>query len=100
MKNTNISAMSISTIATIVLIVIITVYSELNQSFKDFLKNLAGHHWITKGIISLIFFILVYFILKNKLKESNVNKYFQWVLISTILGFLVIFLFYAYEFFA
>ena len=96
----NIKSLSISTILTIILITFLTIYAELNSSFKDFLKSLTTHHWISKGVISLAFFILAYFILdKFTSKEKNVNSYINLVLIFVILGSLAIFGFYLYEFF-
>lgn len=96
----NIKSMSISTILTIIFIVFMTIYSELNKVFKDFLKNLAGHHWVAKGIIAVIFFILVYFILKNFINDNKkVKETVVWVIIAVILGSLAIFGFYVYEFF-
>ena len=101
MKNTNIKALGISTILTIVLITFMTIYGELNSAFKDFLKNLLGHHWISKGVIALAFFIIIYFALKNLVsKKEDVRGYINWVIISSVLGSLIILLFYVYEFFA
>ena len=96
----NIKSLSISSILTIILITFLTIYAELNSLFKEFLKSLTGHHWVSKGAISLIFFILAYFILnKFTSKEKNVNYYINMVLIFVILGSLAIFGFYIYEFF-
>ncbi len=96
----NIKSMSISTILTIILIVFMTIYAELNTGFKDFLKNLFGHHWVAKGIITVIFFILSYFILKNFISDNKkVKEIVAWVIIATILGSLAIFIFFIYEFF-
>ena len=96
----NIRALSISTILTSILIVIFTVYSELNEKFKDSLKSLFGHHWVSKGVISLIFFFLAYFLLNKYVKDKkNIKEQTTWVIIVAILGTLVIFLFYVYEFF-
>lgn len=96
----NIRARSISTILTIILIVIMTIYAELSKAFKEFLVSLTGHHWISKGVISLIFFMVAYFILAKYLKEKDIKKDAILVAIFTILGSLTIFIFYIYEFFA
>ena len=96
----NIKSLSISTILTIILITFLTIYAELNPIFKEFLKSLTSHHWISKGVISLVFFILAYFILDKIIsKEKNVNSYINLVLAFVILGSLAIFGFYLYEFF-
>jgi hypothetical protein len=61
----NIKSLSILTSLTLILIVIMTIWSELSKNFKNFLAGLTGHHWTAKGLISLVFFILVYFIFMN-----------------------------------
>ena len=101
MKNINIKAMSCSTIFTVVLIVFMTIYAELNTNFKDFLKAMSGHHWVSKSIISLIFFVLCYYLLMNLVKdnERETKKDVITIVIITVLGALSILLFYAYEFF-
>ncbi len=101
MKNINIKAMSYSTMLTVILIVFMTIYAELNTKFKDFLKVMSGHHWISKSITSLIFFVVCYYLLMNivKYNERETKKDVTIVVIITILGALSILLFYAYEFF-
>ncbi len=95
----NLRALSISTILTFILIVFLTIYSELNENFKNMLAGIFGHHWVTKGIFSLIFFFLIYFILSKLIKDDEkVNNQINWVVVVTILCGLVIFLFYVYEF--
>ena len=101
MKNINIKAMSYSTMLTVILIVFMTIYAELNTKFKDLLKLMSGHHWISKSIISLIFFVVSYYLLMNLVKdnEREIKKDMTIVVIITVLGVLSILLFYAYEFF-
>lgn len=101
MRNINIRAMSISTMWTMVLIVFMTILSELNGPFKGFLKGLTGHHWISKGVISLVFFVLIYFLMdKIGSKQDEVRKFYNGVLATTIISYLAILLFYVYEFYA
>ena len=95
----NLRALSISTILTFIWIVFLTIYSELNSAFKDFLKNMFGHHWVTKGILSLVFFFLAYFILNKIIKgDKNISKQINLVVITAIIGCLAIFLFFVYGF--
>ena len=100
MKKTNIYSLGLSTIFTFIFITFMTIYAEINTSFKDFLKLLTGHHWTSKGIISVIFFILLYFILKNFTpQKKEIVTVIYLVMITAIFCTLVIFGFFIYEFF-
>ncbi len=67
-------ALSQSTSITIVWIAVMTIWSELSSSYKDFLKELTGHHWVSKGVISIILFILAYLVLSRLIKDKNTEK--------------------------
>jgi len=36
----------------------ITIIGEYSALFKDFLKNISGHHWITKSFAALLIYFL------------------------------------------
>lgn len=93
------TAITRSTVATIALIVAMTVASELSKVFKAFLADFTGHHWVTKGVFSIIFFILSYFVFKKLFKDSDDSKEILYVVASSIIGGLAIFMFYLWEFF-
>ena len=100
MREVNIRAMGASVVLTIILIVIMTIYAELSESFKEFLKSLTIHHWVSKGVVSFIFFIALYFIVSSSIsKKEDIKKSVELVITFTILGSLAIFGFYLYEFF-
>ena len=63
MKGTNIKSLSISTISTITATVLITIVGEFSEPFKNFLKLITGHHWVTKSISMFILFFAIYFLL-------------------------------------
>ena len=42
----------ISTILTSILIVFLTIYSELNESFKNYIASFTTHHWISNSILA------------------------------------------------
>ena len=94
----NVNALNKSAILTMLLIAVMTVAAELSKNFKDFLKNLLGHHWTSKGIIALAFFILAYLILRRTNNEIS-NKNLISTVILTIVFALIIFLFYVFEYF-
>lgn len=94
----NITSLNRATIVTIISIVILTILAELSKEFKDLLANMTGHHWITKSLLAIAIFFLVYILGKNS-KEQDTQKMAIKTLTITILGGLAIFLFYVYEFF-
>ena len=85
-----------ATIITTIFIVVVTILAELSSGFKDFLAKLAGHHWTAKSLLSIIVFFLSYS-LSNK-DEGDVKKMARNVVVATVLGGLLIFFFYIYEF--
>ena len=96
----NIRSASISTILTIILITAMTIYSESNKIFKDLLTGLTGHHWISKGAISVLFFLLAYFVFSNvKDKENRISQDIWQVILTSIACAIVIFVFFLYEYF-
>jgi cation transport ATPase len=82
----NVKALNTSMIFTALLVMFMTIFSELNSGFKVFLKELTGHHWVTKSLFTFIFFFLFYFLLKNsksKLKVEDLKTSFVMVKLST-----------------
>jgi len=94
----NPSSLVISTIATIILIAVMTVVAEMYSPFKTMLANMAGHHWVSKGIISLVFFAIVYFAFIKKELATNAVNQALYVLISVVLSGAAIFVFYILHF--
>lgn len=90
-------ASSLSTTLTVIFVTIITIVAELTPSFKDFLKSLSGHHWTTKSIMSVIFYIavttLLYLVFRN-VDARKVATYIALATWTTVLGILALLLFY------
>jgi hypothetical protein len=86
---------------TIVAVVILTLVAELSVNFKNWLASFTGHHWVTKSWLSLIIFILffgIFYSIKSPSSEK-IKKAVMTLGVIAILGSLIIFLFYVYEFF-
>ena len=96
MKEDNIIKYILSGILTSILITFLTIYAEMNEVFKEFLKNAFYHHWVGKGIISIIFFILLAQLIHLKQKK-DINKFINSFFIITILCSLAIFIFFFLE---
>ena len=90
-------ASSISTILTVVFVVLITIAAELSPSLKDLLKNLTGHHWVSKSILSVALYVVVIFLgymLFQNVDAKNVRSGVSLAIWSAIIGSIVLFLFY------
>lgn len=90
-------ASSLSATLTVIFVTIITIVAELTPSFKEFLKNLSGHHWTSKSILSLVFYIaamiLLYFVFRN-IDARKVSTHIALATWTTVLGILALLLFY------
>lgn len=53
-----------SAIVAVVLITVLTIAGELYKPLKDALKDAFMHHWIGKGVVSFVGFIVLGFILQ------------------------------------
>jgi len=90
-----------STVLTIALITLITVWSEMSKPLKDFLAGITGHHWVTKGVLAFVFFIVLYLVFSKLFNDyEDINKQGYYIIGAAILGGLIIFIFYVWHFFA
>lgn len=96
----NIRSLSYSTTLTIIFVVMLTLWSEISKSLKTFLASITGHHWVTKGVFSLVFFVIVYFVISRTRKDSvdSIHRIIYPVIIATVLGGIIIFGFYVWHF--
>mgnify|MGYP001563703597 CR=1 FL=1 len=95
----NFKSVAISAIITELVIVILTISAELSAGLKETLKSMTGHHWTSKGIISLVLFFAMYFMYGNvKSKDEDVWKYTKAIFWFTILFSLIILGFFIFEF--
>lgn len=95
-------AASLAAIITVITLVVVTIWAELSESFKEFLKSLTGHHWLTKSYLIVVIFFLAFWLFSALVKNPNPAKVrFSLVLLelAIILGVLSLLGFYAYEYF-
>lgn len=94
-------AATLATIGSIIFVVFSTLYSELSEPFKSFLAKTFGHHWIGKSVLSVVVFVLMYYFFthySHGKKHWNLWTMSRNVTILAILSGLIIFGFFAYEF--
>jgi len=86
-------------IASMLLTAALTVWGELSAGFKTLLTGVTGHHWVTKGVISLVVLAGVYALLSLVYDERfNAEKETRNVLLSAVLAGIVISGFFVWHF--
>lgn len=79
----------LATIVVIIFIALITVVSELLPSLKTWLKDIFGHHWVGKGILSALLWIIIA-VIPTKLDILKPKL----LLLTTAVSALIIIIFY------
>lgn len=95
-----ICAVTVGSIATVVFITAITIAADLYPPLKDWLKNVFTHHWIGKGILSVVVFAafgVLRFILPVEADEEKIGKALKILFWLLILGILAILGFFVWE---
>ncbi|MCL4385394.1 MAG: hypothetical protein M1326_03670 [Cyanobacteria bacterium] len=95
----NIKAFSISLITSIGIITLSTITEELSVSFKNILKSMTGHSWITQSIIGIASFAILSVILCCTVKSDNENsaKYIWSTFFSALASTIVLILFFIFH---
>ncbi|OGF74120.1 hypothetical protein A2W48_02190 [Candidatus Giovannonibacteria bacterium RIFCSPHIGHO2_12_44_12] len=102
-KLKSIYASACSAIATIIAVVAMTIGAELSPEFKNTLAGFTGHHWVTKSWVTIILFVLLFYVFRligKSASDSQTKKALFALGVIAILGFLAILGFYTYEFVA
>ncbi|MBI3900160.1 MAG: hypothetical protein HY308_18000 [Gammaproteobacteria bacterium] len=77
MSNRNtVLSFGLSAAVTSVLTVLLVVAKETNESLMTWMKAVSGHHWITHGILTVLVFVALGFILARfqPSKRSWINE--------------------------
>jgi hypothetical protein len=100
MKPINPPALSLATTWTIVLITVLTIWGELAKPLKNLLASWTGHHWVTKSVLAIFFFIIVYLLLtKKQIDIEGSEKYAFMAAKAAVLSGLAIFIFFIWHYF-
>ena len=94
----NITALIYATVGAIWFTVLVTISAEFSEPFKNSLKAITGHHWTTKSVFSVILFFFLYFVFIRAKESENIKKSINFVLLNTIVGGLVLFIFFIWHF--
>ncbi|MCK5332473.1 hypothetical protein KAJ41_01255 [Candidatus Parcubacteria bacterium] len=100
-KSKILNSFIVGAIASVVFIVLITIVADLVPPLKDWLKDNFYHHWIGKGILASLIFLLTQSLMTiySQRKSSKKNLIESlWILnLVSIFGVLVLFVFYVIE---
>ncbi len=101
-KLRSIYASAIGAIVSIIAVTAVTIAGELSELFKNWLKGLTGHHWITKSWLSLIVFALGYAIVRAAVREPDahrVRRMLRTLIVFVFLGVAALFILFFWEYF-
>jgi membrane-bound metal-dependent hydrolase YbcI (DUF457 family) len=95
----NIKAFSISTIVSTVIITLSAIIEELSVSFKNSLKVMTGHPWITQSIIGIVSFVILSIIFCNIFKpdDKNLAKYIWSTFFTALACTIILLLFFVFH---
>lgn len=93
----------IGALLALIFVVAITIASELLPDVKTWLKNLSGHHWISKSILSMVIyaggFLLVLPFQKN-ISPAGLKQVLVLLILATVLGSIALLGFYTWHYIA
>ena len=87
-----------STVTVIWLIVAMTLLSEVSGPFKSLLIQIGSHHWIGKGIVSMVVFVVTYLLFSKSKEPESILSGAIAVVGSAVFGALIIFGFFIWHF--
>ena len=91
----NVKSLVYSTLGAIDVITALAIFGELWKPLKLFLTDITGHHWITKGVFALGFF-LIWYLISFKLNNGflDIKRWTYYVVGAVIFCGLAIFAFF------
>ena len=90
----NIRALAHSTSVTIILITLMTILGELSAPLKSVFASIGSHHWVGKGIIALVAFVLFYFIFLGIKEKENDDKAIKETVGVAVISAILIFIYF------
>jgi|SRR3989344_2934045 len=87
-------------IVTIIFVVIITIFADLYLPLKDLLKQYFWHHWVAKGILSVIIFLFsacVKYTFSKETLEKELSTGLNSLTLISICSTIILLMFFFYE---
>lgn len=63
---------------------ILVVLKEKNEGLMEWMKGAMGHHWITQGVIVIVLFLVLGFILSSVLRQNADSAKLQAVTLAIV----------------
>ncbi len=82
----------ISATITIILNTILMILKEKIPNFHNFLVTLSGHHWISHGIVDIVIFILLGFIISKRVITKKISILLILSTIISVAGIMIFFI--------
>lgn len=96
-------ASSLASTAAVLFATVVTIWSERSSGLKASLAGLSGHHWTTKSILVMVVYLVIlafiYLTTKN-VSTGKIRKSLASLAWFTVIGFLVIFVYYIWHFYS
>ncbi|MEK9154786.1 MAG: hypothetical protein AAB596_01835 [Patescibacteria group bacterium] len=99
-KTKLINSIIIGATTAVLFIIAITITADLYLPLKDWMKNNFYHHWVGKGILSIVVLVIVSILARFLPISSNQEKTGKILMLLSgvlIFGFFAIFGFYIFE---
>ena len=78
---------------TVLMLTSLVIVSELYSPLKKLLADLSGHHWVSKGIVGVLFFMIIGMTVKRGL-HKEMHREIVSLLYVSIVSSLLLFLFF------
>ena len=74
-------------ITSIIFVVLITIAAEVSPALKTILKNMTGHHWVSKSVLDIIVFAIAYPMVYATHRDASDGSVaiHLWVLIACVI---------------
>jgi len=88
------SSLAISTGVAGILNAIIVILKDESHGFKKLLASVTGHHWVSHGLLLLLLWLIVAFILAFKNVRIGPEKAWRWIFWGNFVGVIILVIFY------
>lgn len=99
-RNKVVSAATAGATVTIIFLTLITVMADFQPALKDWLKSTFTHHWIGKGILAVVVFLIVWLTMlaqKRQPDDQRLSVGLMTLTWTAVLGTVVLFGFFVFE---
>lgn len=96
----NVYAAAVAAVAATAFVTVITIVADLQLPLKDWLKATFTHHWIGKGVLAAVVFVVVWLVMlaqKRQADDQQLSRGLMALTWTVVLGTVVLFGFFVFE---